>query len=262
MTPATDPLLAALRTHRSSIRRVRYRTNRTVLLSVSRDGRTLNSHACFQHAPPEIAEAVARFLTARRGSAAARQALERLRNWEGTRRGLETARRERPPTSRPTTDGPDTAPLRALFDRLNRQRFGNRLPDIPLRVSRRMTRSLGTIRYALDEGPAAPRNGASSNGGEAGRPRPPGEGAKPRSVAEIAISADLLLPRNRAALEDTMLHEMAHAEAWLHHGHRGHGTPWRRVALRVGCVPRATCRTPIARRRPRPGPGGPAIRRR
>lgn len=238
MTPATDPILVALRARRSRIRSVRYRLNRSVLLSVSRDGRTLNSHACFRHAPPDIADAIARFLAARRGSATARQALERIRSWEGTGRGLEHARRKRPAVTGPASDGPETAPLRALFDRLNRERFDARLPAVPLRVSHRMTRSLGTIRYGPDAYVAV-----------AG-----GTGA-PRMVIEIAISADLLIPRNRASLEDTMLHEMAHAEAWLRHGHRGHGPAWRRIARRVGCTPRATCRAPIARRGAR-GRGG------
>lgn len=234
MTAPRDPLVAALRAHRSPIREVRYRANRSVLLSVSRDGRTLNSHVCFRQAPPDVADDVARFLTTRRGSRAARQALRRLRSWEGTRRGLEAARRERPRRSRRKTNGPETRPIRALFERFNAERFQGRLPVVPLRVSRRMTRSLGTIRY----GPADTADD-------------PGRAAPPRTVTEIAISADLLLAENHASLEDTLLHEMAHAEAWLRHGHRGHGAPWRRIAERVGCTPRATCRSRIARHRRR-----------
>lgn len=218
MTAATDPLLAALRARRSPIRAVRYRSNRTVLLSVSRDGRTLNSHSCFRSAPREILEAVARYLTTPRGSASASRALEALRGWEGTTRGLARARHERPRKRRTVgRDTPEAAPLRALFDQINTDRFDDRLPSIPLRVSHRMTRSLGTIRYG------------------------------PEAIIEIAISADLLLPSNRDVLNDTMLHEMAHAEAWLRHGHRGHGPPWRAIAERVGCTPRATCRASIQR---------------
>lgn len=250
MTAASDPLLSALRSRRSGIRSVRYRANRSVLLSVSRDGRTLNSHACFRDATPEVARAVAEFLTARRGSPASRRALDLLRSWEGTDRGLEAARQARPRRTRRATDGPETAPIRELFQRFNHDRFGDGLPAIPLRVSRRMTRTLGTIRYGPDGGGAAAGGGTAAAGGQP-TGYDPGSRPESRSVLEIAIAADLLLPANRQSLEDTLLHEMAHAEAWLRYGHRGHGRPWRRIATRVGCTPRATCRSPIVRNRRR-----------
>ena len=218
----TDRLLRGLRARGSGIRRVRYRENRSVLLSVSRDGRTLNSHACFREAPDGVLAAIVEFLTSRRRSAASRRALETLREWEGAREGLERARRRRPRRRAGGLNGAGTEPVRSLFHQFNRTRFGGALPDIGIRVSRRMTRTLGTIAYGTEGG---------------------------RSVREIAISADLLLPENRAVLEDTLLHEMAHAEAWLEHGHRGHGAVWRRVAKRVGCTPRALTRTRIHRAR-------------
>lgn len=224
----TDRLLHALRARGSGIRRIRYRENRSVLLSVSRDGRTLNSHACFREAPEGVLDAVVEFLSSGRRSAASRRALETLRGWEGAREGLERARRRRPRRRSRPLNGAETAPVRALFDEFNRARFGGALPDIGLRLSRRMTRTLGTIAYATE--------------GDAGA-----EGG--RRVREIAIAADLLLPENRAVLEDTLLHEMAHAEAWLAHGHRGHGAVWRRVAERVGCTPRALTHTRIRRTR-------------
>lgn len=215
-----DPILAALRAHRPGIRRVRYRQNRSVLLSVSRDGTTLNSHACFREAPPRIIDAIVTVVTASRPERH-RDALRTLRDWEGTRRGLARARRRKAPRGA-EVNGTDTAPLRALYRRLNAEKFGGRLPEVPLRLSRRMTRSLGTIRYV---------GGTMGEGSS--------DSASERSVAEIAISVDLLRPSNRAVLEDTLLHEMAHAEAWLRHGHRGHGRLWRDVARRVGCRPRA-----------------------
>lgn len=216
--PHVDPLLDALRARRSTIRRVHYRQNRTVLLSVSRDGITLNSHECFRGAPPSIADAIATFVAAPRRSLEYRRALAAIRDWEGSARGLERARRN---GGRRTAraGGQEAEPLRALFDRYNRERFGSRLPEIPLRVSRRMTRALGTIGYE--------------------------ECHEERRVREIAISADLLLPANRAILLDTLLHEMAHAEAWLRHGHQRHGPIWRTIARRVGCTPRALTRTPV-----------------
>lgn len=219
MTPTPDdPILAALRARGSPIRRVRYRENRSVLLSFSRDGATLNAHACFRNAPPRIVEAMVTTITA--NGVRRRRAQRALREWDGTRRGLERARR-RKPRRRRSVNGKATAPLRDLFQELNRERFGGLLPDIPLRVSRRMTRSLGTIRYHADAG----------------------------TVAEIAIAGDLLRPANRAALVDTMLHEMAHAEAWLEHGHKGHGRPWKTVARRVGCRPRAVNDVRVSGRR-------------
>ena len=220
-----DPILAALRDRGSAIRRIRYRENRSVLLSVGRDGTTLNSHACFRDAPPAIVDAIVTTVVAADSSerCAARRTLT---EWEGTRRGLERARRTKPRRER-TANGPETAPLRDLYRRFNARRFGGRLPEIPLRLSRRMTRSLGTIRYGRDEGR--------------------------RSVVEIAVARKLLRTENRAALEDTLLHEMAHAEAWLRHGHRGHGRIWRAVARRVGCRPRAVNDVRVAPDRNRSG---------
>jgi hypothetical protein len=218
-----DPLLVALQAHGTEIRTVRYRQNRSVLVSVSRDGSTLNAHACFRLAPRAVAEAVAQFVASPRRSARYRRVLGVIQGWEGARLGLEEARRTRPP--RGTAPGRTEAvrTLRDLFDRFNEEHFDGRLPHVHLRVSGRMTRSLGTIAYS--------------------------ERAGARSVRQISISGDLLLPGNRAILVDTVLHEMAHAEAWLEHGHRGHGVIWRRVALRVGCAPRAITDVRVRRER-------------
>ena len=228
MPTQTDPdrLLSGLRARGTAIRKVRYRDNRTVLLSVSRDGRTLNCHAAFRAAPAPIVDAIALFLRSRRGGSDYRRALERIRGWEGARKGLERARRRGARQSARVLagpPGPDVASLTRMFRQLNRSKFGTRLPDVPIRVSRRMTRSLGTISY--------------------------GGRGEDRRVREIAISADLLAPSNRPVLEDTLLHEMAHAEAWIRHGHRGHGAVWRSIANRVGCTPRALIHARVRGRR-------------
>ena len=102
-----------------------------------------------------------------------------LRDWSGTHAGLEQARLKRPQRKR-RLDGPDTDVPRRLFERFNRDRFDGRLPPIGLRISRGMTRSLGTITY-------------ETNG--------------PRGVREIALCADLMLPENAGVLEDTLLHD-------------------------------------------------------
>ena len=213
-------MVAALRARGAGIREVRYRENRTVLLSLSRDGRTLNSHVCFREAPARIMDAIAVFLRARPGTEAHRRALETIRSWDGALEGLRRARR-RTRRNRARRPSADPTVLRELYDRYNQRRFGGRLPRVALRVSKRMTRTLGTISYSEESGV--------------------------RGVREIAIAWDLLLARNRRVLEDTLLHEMAHAEAWLRHGHRGHGREWRRVAERVGCTPRALIQTPMRR---------------
>lgn len=222
----SDRLLQGLRARGLAIRRVRYRDNRTVLLSVSRDGRTLNCHAAFRSAPARIVDAITVFLRSRRGTVEYRRALDRIRNWEGTRRGLERARRRGARQTARRLAGPpspEAAAVGRLFRQFNRAKFGGRLPEVPIRVSGRMTRSLGTISY--------------------------GGRGEDRRVREIAISADLLDPANRPILEDTLLHEMAHAEAWLRHGHRGHGAIWRAIARRVGCTPSALIHTRVRGRR-------------
>jgi hypothetical protein len=216
MTQAeADPVLAALDARGTTIRRVRYRANRSVLLSVSRDGLTLNSHECFRVAPGPVARAIAEFVAAPRGSAASRRALAAIRSWPGVVEGVARARRVRP-RRRVVSRGAEPEVLRGLYDRLNVERFQGRLPPVPLRTSRRMRRMLGCIAYTVAPGV--------------------------RGVREIALNAELLVPGKERVLEDTLLHEMAHAEAWLCHGHRGHGRIWRRIALRVGCEPRALTR--------------------
>ncbi len=218
---ASDPVLAALRARGAPVRQVRYRQNRSVLLSVSRDRRTLNSHECFRRAPPAVLEAVAAFVVSRPGSPEHRLALELIRGWEGARRAIEQVRRRLPPRRPPSGAVDQVGRLERLYRALNCECFGERLPRVTLRVSRRMTRSLGLISY-------------TQSGGD-------------RAVREIVIATHLLLPGNEQVLRDTLLHEMAHAEAWLEHGHRGHGPVWRRIAVRVGCSPRARTEARVRR---------------
>lgn len=170
----------------------------------------LHAHSCFAVAPPGILDDVARFAGAEATPAERRMGARRIRGWQGVPR----ASIEEAPGSCQGT-GPEQTILAALFEELNRRHFPTRpLPPIPLRISRRMTRRLGHVRL----------------GGVAGGPR---------RVIEIAIARRLLRPHSADHLRDTLLHEMAHAEAWLVHGHRGHGSPWKAVARRVGCEPRA-----------------------
>jgi len=220
-------LLAALaRRGVRRIRTVRLKRNRSRLLSISRDGATLHAHIAFSHAPEEVLDAVAVFLTARRGSPAHARAVATIRRWGR----LVLAPGPDAPVLAEPRPGPCCGTpeqrrfLRAEYLRLNDQLFGGRLPaDLPIRLSRRMTRRLGHVRWHR---------------------RADGT----RIVVELALNPDLFLAGNEAQLRDTLLHEMAHVEAWLEHGSAGHDAVWKRIARRVGCEPRACTRARVRRR--------------
>lgn len=223
-------LLRQIRAHGvQEFHRVRFRKNRTRLLSVSRDGRTLNLHSAFRTPPPEVVEAIAAFLTAGRGTAEARRAADRLRRWV-TDAAPRPAPPPRPRPGRCCGTLEQRRFLAALYQEYNRAYCGGRLPhDLHLRFSDRMRSRLGHVRlYREPEGR--------------------------RTVVELAINIDLLREGNEAQLRDTLLHEMAHVEAWLDHGERGHGPRWRRIARRLGCVPRACAMIPSVARPPGSSP--------
>lgn len=47
-------------------------------------------------------------------------------------------------------------------------------------------------------------------------------------------------PDQHEQIRDTVLHEIAHALAWIHSGEKGHGKEWKAWCLRVGALPRAS----------------------
>lgn len=125
---------------------------------------------------------------------------------------------------RPTTGAPPVRPLSTHRDdtpiaaallqwhaRLNAERFGGALREIPVRVSRRMRSRLG--HYA-----------------------PAQRGAKP----EIAISDRHVRRHGLAQAVETLLHEMVHQ--WQDESGLplDHGAAFRRKAREVGIRPRAT----------------------
>lgn len=59
----------------------------------------------------------------------------------------------------------------------------------------------------------------------------------------LRISRHLLTHGSPERLEDTLLHELAHAVAFRRHGRQAmnHGPLWRAVAAELGAEPRATC---------------------
>jgi hypothetical protein len=217
-------LLGALRVRGVTfVEEVRFRPNRSRLISLSADRRRLNLHECFRAAPARVLDAVAAFVTAPARSRSFRDAVERMREWhEGqvAEYGLGDP-----------LPGCGTPEQRACLDRvyaqLNESHFGGALPrSLPIRLSDRMSRRFGHVSYAR------------TTQGD-------------RKVAELALNIDLLLPGNERALLDTLLHEMAHIEAWLVHGHRERGRIWREAARRVGCEPKACTHMRLKRRRSR-----------
>ena len=236
-----EAFLAALRARGvRGIAEVRFKENRTRLLAVSRDGSTLHAHAAYAAAPSEVLDAIATFLRRGRGRAAYAEALRVLRGWPGAVDGLRAAALRKgggrsPAPGRCCATEEQRAFLRRLYARINRERFGGRLPaDLPLRFSDRMLRRFGHVRYW--------RN-------------PAGE----RHVVELALNAALLHRANEHFLLDTLVHEMAHVEAWLTHGHGGHGAEWKRICARVGCEPKACTAARIAPRRGHAGGRIPEI---
>ncbi|MEX0907796.1 MAG: SprT family zinc-dependent metalloprotease [Gemmatimonadota bacterium] len=217
-----DEFLGALRARGATfVEVVRFRPNRARLISLSADRRRLNLHECFRAAPARVIDAVATFATAPARSRAFREAVEKMREWhEGqvAEYGL-----GEPVASCGTSA--QIAYLESVYGQLNASHFRTCLPaTLPIRLSDRMSRRFGHVSYARTV-----------------------EGD--RKVAELALNIDLLLPGNERALLDTLLHEMAHIEAWLAHGHREHGRMWREVARRVGCEAKACTHMRMKRRR-------------
>jgi hypothetical protein len=215
---------------------IRFKKNRGRIISLSKDGRTLNVHACFQEATDEAMSAVVTFLKAGRRSYAYRDAIRFMRDFFEahaakyvTLTGEEEDHRVQRDVQRLPCVGTvaQRAFLREAYGRFNGGHFAGRLPNsVRMRLSERMKSRLGHVRYHV------------TSAGE-------------RVVLELALNIHLMLPRNEAALMDTLLHEMTHMEAWLVHGERAHGAPWKQIANRVGCEATACSTQPIHRRRKR-----------
>jgi hypothetical protein len=215
-------ILGALRLRGATfVEEVRLRPNRSRLISLSADRKRLNLHECFRAAPARVLDAVAAFATAPGRSRTFRDAVEAMREWhEGqvAEYGL-----GEPLANCGTPE--QVRYLKEVYDQLNDSHFNGGLPrTLPIRLSDRMSRRFGHVSYARTV-----------------------QGV--RKVAELALNIDLLLPGNERALVDTLLHEMAHVEAWLVHGHREHGGIWRGIARRVGCEARACTNMRLKRRR-------------
>jgi len=207
------------------IHRVRYRPNRSRLISLSVDRASLNLHECFRGATDIVIDAIAAFLSDSTRAAEAREAVSIMRDWSEGQVPFEVFERRRRGRAMSAGTPEQRAFIAAAYRNLNRESFQGRLPDsVPIRLSNRMVRRFGHVEYKR------PRYGM-------------------RGIVEIGINIDLLMPGNERHLLDTLLHEMAHVEAWVVQGHRGHGEPWQRIARRVGCEVNAATRVRMRRRR-------------
>jgi hypothetical protein len=210
-----------------SVGRVRFKRNKSRLISLSSDHVSLNVHDCFRAAPGPVIDAVASFVRAPQHTAEYRRAIARMRAWWHAQATDDEDALRRATTATCCATLEQRSYLARLFRRLNHERFGGALPElVPIRLSNRMSRRFGHITYGRALGGS-------------------------RTVEEIALNVDLMIEGNEQALVDTLVHEMAHAEAWLAHAHRGHGAIWRAIARRVGCEDRACSDLRIRRRRRR-----------
>jgi len=208
------------------LKRVAFRPNRSTIWSLTQSGRVLNLHEGYRAAPTSVLKAFAVIANhSRRPTSRYREACRVVRGWPGIDHALR--RMHRPGSGRAASrpircQGTPQEQLRVrrLYERLNRTRFGDRLPtDIPLRISRRMTSRLGHI-------------------------APEGTSRNPL-VGEIALNRSLLRKGNEEALRETLLHEMAHVAAYLFDGDSGHGEAWRTWARRAGCRPAPCIELPV-----------------
>lgn len=220
------------------VQAVAFRPNRSTIWSLTRRGTVLNLHEGYRDAPSRIVRAFAVIAKAPgRRSRAYREATREVREWPGIEAALRrvAARRASAPRGprRPAIapccgTSMEREALRRLYDHLNESRFDGLLPaDLPLRLSARMRSRLGHMM--------------------------PGRDAGRRRVVEIALNRDLMSRENGGERLDTLLHEMAHAAAYLYDGDAGHGPAWRRWAHQVGCEARARWDGAIQASRPRPG---------
>lgn len=222
MAPAILRVWDDTRSRLPPVREVRVRPNRVRLASLSRapGGHwRLNLATAVVSAGEEVWRLVAPALE---GDPESRRKLrERAapglegRRGARRRRGASAAGGPAPLPETPCEGTPDERErLVRLFRRIRDEAGAPAaLPaKIQLRVSRRMTSSLGSFRYR----------------GESRR---------------ITISAHLFRPGLEDLLEDTVRHEMAHLADQVSspEGRTGHGRSWRAWALRLGARPERRC---------------------
>lgn len=200
------------------LQRVAFRPNRSTIWSVTQNGTVLNLHSAYRFAPMHVLRCFSVIVSASEARAFAyKAACHTVEDWPGLRaafRQLQAEggrlRRERRIRCQGTPE--ERTRFRALYEECNRTVFHGRLPaDVRLRISRRMKTRLGHI-------------------------SPEGTRTR-RRVGEIALNRILFREGCEGLLRETLMHEVAHIAAYLFEGDAGHGGPWRRWAVRLGCPP-------------------------
>jgi hypothetical protein len=167
-----------------SLTRLVLHRNRVVLLAFNRG--VLRLHEGYASAPDEVLRAIVRFLTPftrRRDRLAARRTFVAFPVEQYAPRHPAIQPSSHPAIQRVTeSDRPWIQRLRVEHARLNRERFGGGLGEIPIRLSGRMRRRLGHV--ALDRA--------------TGR------------ATEIAMNRRHVQGDPWPLVEDTLLHEMVH----------------------------------------------------
>lgn len=190
-------------------RKVVFTRNRRIMASAAEQGRALRLNVAFAEAPEHVLEAVGRLFTARDGRTRTR-ARATVRTFIGGIPADPVAPRRRPRTRTVEPgDEPHLERLRAEFRRVNTERFGGSLPEVPLFLSGQMRR----------------RNGHFCS-----------------HPVEIVISRHLCTHASPGEAEQTLRHEMIHL--WQHaQGKKpDHGAEFRAWARRLDVHPRATRR--------------------
>ena len=190
-------------------RKVVYTRNRRIMASAAERGTALRLNVAFAQAPDDVLVAVARLFTGRdartrsRAKAAVREFIRGIPADPAVPRRRPRARRVEPGDER------HLERLRAEFRRVNTERFGGGLPEVPLFLSGNMRR----------------RNGHFCS-----------------HPLEIVISRQLCTHAAPGESEQTLRHEMIHLWQHVQGKKPDHGTEFRAWARRLDVHPRATRR--------------------
>lgn len=201
--------LAVIAAVTPQFRKVVYTRNRRIMASAAERGRALRLNVAFAEAPEDVLVAVARLFTGRdaRTRSRAKAIVRAFINAIPTD-GAAPRRRPRQRQVEPG-DQRHLDRLREEFRRVNAERFGGALPEVPLFLSGQMRR----------------RNGHFCS-----------------SPLEIVISRKLCTHALPGEAEHTLRHEMIHLWQHVEGKKPDHGTEFRAWARRLDVHPRATRR--------------------